>query len=148
MRNGMQGTRRGFLKRAALVLGGALGAVFVTRRRSLYAAVTGPPNTPLVYRETSLKLYGIHWHRYSQHRKRGELPVMGDQTVSYGELLEGPDGVKVGEFYANCLHLRSPFGLGPLEAVNVEYHTFNLEHGTLLGMGTTRATLGEEGVLR
>ena len=136
-------TRRGFLKKATLLVVGALGGAITMRGVSSDTVRAGPPSAP---QETSFKLYGRYWHLHSQHRKRGQVPVMGDQMVIYGELLKESRRTKVGEFYSSCLHIRSPFGPSLLAASNVEVHTFNLADGSLLGMGTTREALGGEEV--
>lgn len=53
-----------------------------------------------------------------------------------GELLERPDGKKVGEFYSAYFATLAPFGATPFAAAAVEMHTFNLTDGTILGMGS------------
>ncbi|MBI4329216.1 MAG: hypothetical protein HY685_05075 [Chloroflexi bacterium] len=127
-----EGSRRKFLKQATFLLGGiAAGVALLTREAQ--AKVPAPPDSP---REaTPLRLYGQHWHLYSQARKKGELPLKGDNGAMYGELVDEPGGKKMGEFYSHCLFLQAPFGPGPFAAAAVEVHTFNLEDGTILGMG-------------
>jgi hypothetical protein len=57
--------------------------------------------------------------------------------VTYGELLDCPDGCRVGEFYTNGLE--TPFGTLAEAASNLEFQTFQLQDGTLFGIGTTAA---------
>ena len=142
MQNVVGTTRRKLLQKAAIFLGGAAAALAI-RTSDAHAAVVVPPRKP---RNIMLKLYGRHWHLYAQNRKRGELPTRGEQMVMYGDLLKEPQDDKIGEFYANCLSVQSPFGTTPFAATNVEIHSFNLVDGTILGMGATRATPVEESV--
>src|SRR5919198_4990608 len=124
--------KRSALKRGVLALAGSFGLGFggggaVTRAES------GAP------RGTTLTLFGRYWHLSAPHRVPGELPVRGDRMAMFGELLASQDGQKVGEFYAACFCVDSPFGSSPFAAANVEFHTFNLEDGTISGMGTASA---------
>ena len=132
--------RRGFLKRTGLVVAGVIGGVFATRGESAYAAFARPPEKDS---RATWELYGRHWHLGSPGSARRGLPAMGDQTLGYGELVKW-NGAKVGEFYSSCLNVRSPFGPSLLSPGAVEIHTFNLVDGTLLGMGTSSGTTGEE----
>ncbi|MBI4203005.1 MAG: hypothetical protein HY532_07840 [Chloroflexi bacterium] len=136
MRDAAKAPRRSFLKRAAILLAAA-GAAVAFKSSGVGAAVIGPPS---LLSKTPLRLNGRHWHLYSQDHKQGELPVMGDQMVMYGELLNESKDLKLGEFYSNCLSIGSPFGPTPFAATRIEVHTFNLLDGALLGMGTSRAS--------
>ncbi len=147
MKGIQQTTRRNVLKQGALLLtalfGGVFGGVFTRRGGTVHAAIGEKPDGPT---QTTLTLYGRHWHLFSQNRKRGELLNRGDQIAAYGELFKSTRGAKVGEFYSSGLHLRAPFGPGPFAAANIEVHTFNLADGTILGMGSSMASQGGEDV--
>jgi hypothetical protein len=52
-------------------------------------------------------------------------------------LLDRPGGVKIGEFFSALFALGSPFGTP--DATQLEYHTFNLHDGTIIGLGTAGA---------
>ena len=64
------------------------------------------------------------------------MPAKGERLTGYGELLDRPGGTKVGEFFSTLFALDSPFGLTPMGATGLEYHSFNLSDGTILGLGT------------
>ena len=134
MKQVLDSNRRTFLK-GALSLLGLAGSVFLV----------GSQPTPVEASEsksTTLKFYGRQWHTYSPSRERGELPSRGDQQVVQGELLDGPEGTKVGMFYSNLTHLQSSgFTGGGVTAM--EFHTFDLGDSTILGMGTTGRPMGE-----
>ena len=67
------------------------------------------------------------------------MPVKGERLTSYGELLDRPNGTKVGEFSSAVFALGSPFGVMPAGATSLEYHSFNLHDGTIIGLGTGAA---------
>lgn len=117
------------------VLGGALVALagLVGGR----AATAGAAPRPGFER---LRLYGRNWHAQVRGRRFGEQPATGDRMSANGELLERPNGRRIGEFWSSAVKLDLPFGgrFGSLEL-----HTFSLEEGTILGMGTAS---GEESV--
>lgn len=135
-------TRRGFLKRAALFLGSLWAALVLREGEALAIAADSAEKEG----ERTLKFYGRHWHLFSPAVKKGQIPAKGDQLVVYGELLDGPQGVKRGEFYSNCLCVQSPFGSSSFAAGQLEVHTFNLEGGTILGMGASKPTPAAEDV--
>jgi hypothetical protein len=83
-----------------------------------------------------LTLQGQGWQLQAPGRKPGDLPIQGDQLTIFGELLD-TRGNKVGEFYGTHAAALRPFGETPFAAGAVEMHTFNLEGGMLLGMGTS-----------
>lgn len=89
---------------------------------------------------TVLQLQGRQWHLLSQDRRRGELPVQGDRVATYGVLHDATQK-KVGEFYASGFVLQNPLGSGPRGAASLEVHTFNLDDGTIAGIGSSQ--LGE-----
>ncbi len=142
MKGAVHTPRRNVLKYGALLLAAVFGGVFAGRGN----AQPGFGEQPGASTQGTLTLYGRHWHLHSQNRKRGEALAGGDQIATYGELLSGAHGTKVGEFYASGLHLRAPLGPTPFAAANVEVHTFNLLEGTIVGMGTTGAALGQENI--
>lgn len=125
--------RRNILKSGALVLAGAIGLGGISRERVAEAASADGGGG------TVLTLYGRQWQMYAAERRPGTVPVKGDRVAMYGEFLDAEGGRKVGEFYASCFCVDSPFGAGPFSAANVEMHTLNLEGGTIIGMGSASA---------
>jgi hypothetical protein len=88
-----------------------------------------------------LSLYGRNFHLRSPGRRAGAVPLPGEQGVAYGELLSSAEGEKVGEFRGGFLTLGMPFGAGAHAPGSLEQHVFNLENGTIIGLGS--ATVGE-----
>jgi hypothetical protein len=59
--------------------------------------------------------------------------------VRYGELLDGPEGKRIGQFFTSGFCLETPFGPQPVAASNLEFQTFQLPEGTLFGIGAAGA---------
>jgi hypothetical protein len=72
-------------------------------------------------------------------------PVAGHQhgadarIVASGDLLDGPDGARVGTFYTNCFCVPTPFGVQASAASTLEFHVLQLQDGTLFSMGSGSA---------
>jgi hypothetical protein len=75
----------------------------------------------------------------SPSRRAGQLPEKGDRHTAYAELLDRPGGRGVGHFTAAHLTLDSPFA----GASSLQLHAFELETGTIHGLGS--AARGAEG---
>jgi hypothetical protein len=119
-------SRRSFLVRGLVVAAGALGL----GAGSAAGAEAAPS-------EQTLTLHGRFFHLHGQDRRAGAAPVKGERLTGYGELHDRPDGKKVGEFFSTLVALDSPFAAtGPNR---LEYHSFNLQDGTILGLGTAVA---------
>jgi len=132
--------RRTLLQRGLVLLTGALGVGTVARRVES-AAAPAPKTDP------TLRLHG----------RRGQAPPRlpgrsGERLVRYGELLDGPDGERIGQFFTSGFCLETPFGPQPVAPSNLEFQTFQLPEGTLFGIGAagpgaerTLAVLGGTG---
>lgn len=131
--------RRSLLQRGVVLLGALVGAS-LTGGAATQAASVAPPPPPGA---TSLTLMGRNWHSHSVGGRGKSLPRQGDRLTAYGELL-GPDGAKLGEFYSTSFYVHAPHGDSPAGATTIEMHTFNLEGGSLVGMGTGHP-LGADG---
>lgn len=118
--------RRGLLKRLAFLSAGAIG-LGVTGASA--ASLPAPPSA------TTLRLYGRGWHVYSNTQPRGSAPGKGERFSSYGELVDGPDGEKVGDFFGTIVSMRSPFAAGPAGGASLEIHSFVMNEGTVFGLG-------------
>jgi len=116
--------RRTLLQRGLALIGGvaAIGGCAAWSAREADAAA--------VRRGSTMTVYG---------RKR---PVAGDndaRIMTFGELLDAPDGRSIGEFHTNCFCLSTPLGLQPAAGSSLEFHVLQLKDGTLFGMrGGTR----------
>lgn len=113
--------RRGLLAAAAAVGVGA-GAGAVTR--SADAAET-------------LRLEGRGWTATTPGRRFGERVQAGDATTVHGELHDAAGRV-VGTFLGTRLAAPGRPAASTAD-VTLELHTFTLEDGTILGMGSARA---------
>ncbi len=115
--------RRTLLQRGLVLLTGALGVGVAARKVESGAAPAAKP-------DPTLRLHG----------RRGQAPSRlpgrsGARLVRYGDLLDGPDGRKVGEFFTSGFCLETPFGPQPAAPSNLEFQTFQLPDGTLFGIG-------------
>lgn len=61
------------------------------------------------------------------------------RTVVTGDLLDAPQGKRIGEFSANCFSLGTPFGTHVNSAATIEMQVLQLHDGTLFGMSTPSA---------
>jgi hypothetical protein len=86
----------------------------------------------------TMAVHGRDWHLHYPDRPRGVLPSPGERSASYGQLFEGPDGERIGEFYASSFAFGAPFGPGQAAATALEIHHFNLSDGTIVGTGAIR----------
>jgi hypothetical protein len=146
-------TRRRLIGRGAAVVTTLLGASILGRRSGPSASTSIVPAAaasslaqdagPVV----EIRLYGQGWQMQSDApRATWARPARGQQSLVFGELFDAPadaGGSKVGELYATCTCVNSPFGPGPLSATLLEQHTLNLQDGTLTGIGTSQ---DDEGV--
>jgi hypothetical protein len=57
------------------------------------------------------------------------------RIVMSGDLLDSPDGNRIGSFYTNCFCVLSPFGGHTASASSLEFHVLQLQDGTLFSMG-------------
>ena len=102
-----------------------LGAVAERATAEEAPAIPGGP--------TTLTLYG----RHRPTPPRGPLGgrAGGGRLAGYGDLLDGPDGRPVGEFYANGFGPETAFEPAVPAAWSVELQTFQLPDGALFGVG-------------
>ena len=131
-------SRRGALGRGLALLAGVVGVGAAGR---VEAASAAPPATELKPqgRQTELKLHGRHFHLHAPSSRPGQVPAKGERLSAYGELLDRPNGRRVGHFTAAFFALESPFA----GAASLELHSLHLEDGTIHGLGT--AARGAEG---
>jgi len=115
---------------------GGLGVTGSTEAAELAPDRQSASKSPLT------RLFGSNWHFASETRSLGELPAAGTRGAVYGELLDAPEGTKVGEFYAASFWAGSPFGESDISAQALEMHTFRFPDGTLIGMGSQNGTEG------
>lgn len=123
MEEGMHtSSRRGLLGRALGIAAGTLG---------VSAASATAASTP-----ATLRLYGRNTHLHSPAKEPGVVPVKGDRFTGYAELLDGPNGSRVGHFMTAFFAVDSPFAeLGG----SLELQTFTLNGGSIHGLGHTVA---------
>jgi hypothetical protein len=123
-------SRRGLLGRGLVVLAGVVGIG------------AGAGATKLATQDDEgrvadlLRLHGRNWILQTPDRRPGEPLVAGDRGIVYGELVN-LSGRPVGQFHGSRMAVQSALG-GPVDAQgSLEMHTFRLEGGTLLGIGST-----------
>lgn len=122
-------SRRGLLGRGLVLLAGVVGIG------------AGAGATKLVTQDDEqeavgqLRLHGRNWVLQTPDRRPGERLVAGERGTVYGELVDAK-GTQVGQFYGSRMAANSNPG-GPVGAdSSLELHTFKLEGGTLLGIGS------------
>ncbi len=121
-------SRRGLLGRGLVLLAGVVGI-----GAGAGATKLATPDAD----ETSgrVQLYGRNWLLQTPARKPGERLVPGEQGTVHGELVDAR-GKTVGQFYGSRVAIQSGLA-GPVEADgSMELHTFRLEGGTILGIGS------------
>jgi hypothetical protein len=122
-------SRKGFLRRGLFVAVGALG--LGAGRASASGTFTSLPR--------KLTFHGRHFHLHAPDRRAGVVPAKGERLTAYGELLDRPGGKKLGEFSSALFALGSPFGVESATATSLEFHSFTLHDGTIIGLGTAVA---------
>jgi hypothetical protein len=119
-------SRRGLLGRGLVLLAGAVGLG------------AGAGATKLATKEDGsdrIRLQGRNWILQTPDRRPGERLVAGERGTVYGDLLDA-NGKTVGQFYGSRVAAQSS-PAGPVDAdSSLEVHTFRLEGGTLLGIGS------------
>lgn len=122
-------SRRGLLGRGLVLLAGVVGIG------------AGAGATKLATQDDErvsagqLRLHGRNWILRTPDRRPGERLVAGERGTVYGDLVD-VTGKHVGQFYGSRMAAQSSPG-GPVGAdSSLELHTFKLQDGTLLGMGS------------
>lgn len=130
MTTGSTGTkRRTLLQRGLALLAGGAAVAGGTR----WATTASPP----VSRPSALTLYTRTRPIVGPPGGGGDPHhAAGGRMVASGDLLDGPDGQRVGTFYTNCFCLQSPFGPQAASAADLEFHVLQLPEGTLFGIGS------------
>ncbi len=126
--------RASLLKRLALLAGGAVGVGVAARSASGDDA--GARTAAPVRRTTSLTLYGRDWRLHRPGVEFGKLPAASDPAVPMGRIVDAKNGAR-GSFRAAALP-----GL-----VALHLHTFELDEGTILGIGANRLDEGSYAIV-
>jgi hypothetical protein len=129
----LMSSRRGLLGRMLVLATGAFGVSVAGR---VAAADAAPPATTLV-------LHGRRFHLSSPGHRPGEVPATGDRLTGHGELLDGPNGRTIGHFTSAFFAFDSPFAA----TGSLELQTFQLEDGTIHGLGSVTGTEGHFAIL-
>ncbi|MEO8682035.1 MAG: hypothetical protein ABI665_23515 [Vicinamibacterales bacterium] len=130
MTTGSTGTkRRTLLQRGLALLAG--GAAVAGGTQWLRAA--SPPAAAL---PSTLTLYARRRQVAAPPGTAGHPHAADGRIVASGELLDGPDGRRVGSFHTNCFCQASPFGPQAIGASSLEFHVLQLADGTLFGIGS------------
>jgi hypothetical protein len=123
-------SRRSVLKRGLVLAAGAVGL-------SAASGTSADAATMLDSGHGRFRLYGSNWRLATPNRRPGEAIQLGDHGALYGELLDRPNGRRLGQFYGSRLAIgAAPSGFERADA-GVEVHTFVFPGGTIVGMGTS-----------
>jgi hypothetical protein len=118
-------SRRNALRQGLLALGGLVGLGGAAR-------AAGPRGARLVL--------------YALDLDAGVGRARGARSASSARLLDAPDGSPVGEIHVSSVALTGP-GTGSADAGAMEWHTFRLAGGTIVGGGTAGSQRGEFAIL-
>lgn len=131
--------RRTVLQRCVLFVAGALGMPLATTGSQAEPPSPEPDPKPEANNEKVLRLYATRLMVHSQSQKPGELPAWNGRLHSRTDLLDRPNGAKVGEFSGSCFGPESHFGCAGSDHA-MELQTLKLKEGTLFGMGASGPT--------
>ena len=121
MTTGSTGTkRRTFFQRGIALLAGGT-ALAGTSRWATAASPPAPGNTLTVY----ARVRPAAGHQHGDGR-----------IIASGDLLDAPDGERIGSFYTNCFCVPTPFGVQVEASSTLEFHVLQLKDGTLFSMGS------------
>jgi hypothetical protein len=72
--------------------------------------------------------------------RRGQAPSRlpgrtTERLVRSGDLLDGPEGKRIGQFFSSGFCMETPLGPEVAAPSNLEFQTFSLPEGTLFGIG-------------
>ncbi len=127
-------TRRTLLQRGLVFIAGALGLPLAMPEARSEPALPDPSPPPAPQTGKTLHFYARRLQVHCPSMNSGELPGWGGRLQSHGDLLDQPNGAKVGQFSATCFAPQSHFGsVGANHTV--ELQTLKLSEGTLFGMG-------------
>jgi hypothetical protein len=126
-------SRRSLLQKAFGVVAGALGMKMLDQETRAEEAPAGPGPGQV------LSFYARQIEAHVPGQSPGRLPISNGRMNRQGELLDRPDGKKVGSFHATCFYPESPLHSSPSVASSVELQMFHLPAGTLFGMGGSSA---------
>jgi hypothetical protein len=124
-------SRRSLLTRGLVLVGGAVGVGAGTAAARPAQEAAGPKPLP-----ETLTLAGRNWSLSTPERKPGERIRPGDHGTVTGELIDPSSKQHRGSFYASRLAFHSGLGRTPEADAAVELHTFKLDDGTIMGMGS------------
>ena len=134
MSENVKGTsRRTALRNGLLLIGGAvgLGGGAVEAR-----ALTRDGAATTAAKPEKLELTGRGWVLSTPDRAAGELVQPGDRSTITGTILDAKSKHVLGQFYG----VRTAYSSGKLPFdvadASTELHTFTLEDGSILGMGS------------
>jgi hypothetical protein len=128
--------RRALLKRGLACLAGAAGLRLAGPAPQAVASPVVEPASPAPAGGTTIKFYSRRLHVRLGGAKPGLVPSPNGRVNSRCDLLESPDGAKVGDFTATCFSPDSPFGFAASEH-DVELQTLKVADGTLFGIGAS-----------
>ncbi len=136
-------TRRSALQRGLVLAAGAVALPVTVPDARGAPAPPAPSTPPAVNAGKTVKFYARRLLVHCPPQKPGQLPAWSGALHSHGDLLDRPDGAKIGEFSATCLGPESPFGCAGTDHA-VELQTLKVANGTLFGIGSAGPTADGE----
>jgi hypothetical protein len=127
-------TRRNALKGGLAALAGLVGVGAASR------VGRGDP-APAAGRPATLRLHARDLVAFSGGRRVVRSPSEGETATARADLFDGPDGRRVGEVHVASLPVHGPGTAAP-DVGAMEWHTFHLDGGTIIGTGSAGTERG------
>lgn len=127
-------TRRTALRRGLLFLGGLVGVGAASKVGAASTAVGG-----------SLVLRAVHLQVHVGGQRATRVPTSGEPAAAEGELVD-ERGRRVGEVHVALMPVHGP-GRASAESGTMEWHTFHLDGGTIIGSGSAGTEGGAFAIL-
>jgi hypothetical protein len=117
--------RRTFFQRGLALLAGGAALAGTSR----WAGAASPPAAALAPQGDTLTLFA------RSRPSAGHQHGADGRILASGDLLDAPDGNRIGTFYTNCFCVPTPFGPQAAAPSTLEFHVLQLQDGTLFSMG-------------
>jgi hypothetical protein len=134
-------SRRTLLQRGLLFVAGACGLQLAPREGQAALSPPAPDGS------TTLTFYSKSLRAHRPGQQPGKLPTPDGRLSRHGDLLDAPDGQKVGEFAATCFGSDHSWTMAGPAGSNLEIQTLHLPDGSLFGMGASSAEQNVHAIL-
>jgi hypothetical protein len=127
-------TRRTALRRGLLFLGGLVGIGAATRVASTAPAATHAAGDGATAVREVLSFCAQHLQVHVGGRRATRMPDSGEPAAAHAELVDA-GGRRIGEIHVAVMPVHGP-GMASADTGAMEWHTFHLDGGTIIGSGS------------